>query len=593
MIKNGAILFLCALFLGDCLAKQPQQVKSNHVNPYERITQQEKLQALTNYFVNKRLEPRKPNFPKKPKEPVIPKAEEVVKGKYEKLADFEARVEVERKKRAALIALLEKEYAQKVKHYNAEVQRLTDSYNNELTKREKERENITLQAMQKAYVRVYGVPYIEKNLKYDPETERFFAQVKSTKGGFSEKVAINVPINEAEAFEKGIADVKTEVVFSFENDTLMLKKIEIKKESKSYIAMLSDVNFKPESFRVAVGGQEQLQLAKTPLLSASLNVSEADYALGSINYSKDPEIAQLQKKKYELEKAQRDQKNSAKREAELLRQKEALEAQIAQLEQKTGGVDDIAQYLQKAPVAKADPTKWLFIVAIENYEFTDPVVYSANSAKRFKEVAQKRLGVLEKNTRFLLNEGATAAKVRHHLQEMLSRVKAGDTVYVYYSGHGVPVAKQENAPYMLAQDMSPEYVAEDERFKLQNIYKSLSNSKASKVVAFIDSCFSGGADNTALFKGVAATRLKPKAVMFDKEKMVVLTAGSGLEYSNKYDDKSNRLFSYYLMRGLINNNTNMQRLYDYVKSNVQEKSYEMGASYEQVPVFEGNIGLGL
>lgn len=71
------------------------------------------------------------------------------------------------------------------------------------------------------------------------------------------------------------------------------------------------------------------------------------------------------------------------------------------------------------------------------------------------------------------------------------------------------------------------------------------------------------------------------------------TAGSGLEYSNKYDDKSNRLFSYYLMRGLINNNSDMQRLYDFVKSNVQERSYEMGASYEQVPVYDGNIRLGL
>jgi len=47
------------------------------------------------------------------------------------------------------------------------------------------------------------------------------------------------------------------------------------------------------------------------------------------------------------------------------------------------------------------------------------------------------------------------------------------------------------------------------------------------------------------------------------------------------------------MRGLINNNNDMQRLYDYVKSNVQEQSYKMGTSYEQVPVYKGNLGLGL
>ena len=175
---------------------------------------------------------------------------------------------------------------------------------------------------------------------------------------------------------------------------------------------------------------------------------------------------------------------------------------------------------------------------------------------------------------------------------MLRRVKDGDTIYFYYSGHGIPVPTQDNAPYMLAQDMNPSYLT-DERFKLQNIYKQLSNSKATKIVAFIDSCFSGGTDNQALIKGVAATRIKPKSVTFDTNKMLVISAGSGTQYSNKYDEKGNRLFSYYVMRGLIENNSNTQRLYDYVKSNVQEKSYEMGASYEQVPVYTGNIGLEL
>jgi len=145
---------------------------------------------------------------------------------------------------------------------------------------------------------------------------------------------------------------------------------------------------------------------------------------------------------------------------------------------------------------------------------------------------------------------------------------------------------------MLAQDMNPAYM-EDKRFKLENIYKALYKSDASKIIAFIDSCFSGGTDNQALIKGVAATRIKPKKVSIDQEKMLIMSAGSGTQYSNKYAKKRNRLFSYYVMRGLIKNNSNMQKLYDYVKSNVQEKSYKMGSSYEQVPVYRGNIGLDL
>lgn len=254
--------------------------------------------------------------------------------------------------------------------------------------------------------------------------------------------------------------------------------------------------------------------------------------------------------------------------------------------------NDIPELLNKSEAHKTDNKKWLFIIGIENYEYTDPVKYSTNSAKDFKDVMKKRLGIPENNVRTLIDKGATSSQIDYRLKDMLRRVKQGDTIYFYYSGHGIPVPSQNNEPYMLAQDMNPAYL-NDERFKLQTIYKELSDSKASKVIAFIDSCFSGGTDNQALIKGVAATRVKPKSVTFDNNKMLVISAGSGTQYSNKYDEKTNRLFSYYLMKGLLSNNTDTQRLYDYIKSNVQEKSYEMGASYEQVPVYTGNIGLEL
>jgi len=254
--------------------------------------------------------------------------------------------------------------------------------------------------------------------------------------------------------------------------------------------------------------------------------------------------------------------------------------------------NDIPKLLKQAKSHKIDKHKWLFIIGIENYEYTDSVKYSSNSAKEFKAVMKKRLGIPENNIRTLINKGATSSKIDYRLKDMLRRVKKGDTIYFYYSGHGIPVPSQNNAPYMLAQDMNPAYL-NDERFKLQTIYKELSKSKASKVIAFIDSCFSGGTDNQALIKGVAATRIKPKKTKFDNNKMVVISAGSGTQYSNKYDEKTNRLFSYYIMRGIIKNNTDTRRLYNYVKSNVQEKSYEMGSSYEQVPVYDGNIKLRL
>jgi len=416
-------------------------------NPYN-IKKTEQLRVLTNYIVKKAVEVHKPFFPYVP-EVKVPHAKELTKGKYEKKATFEARVEQERANRAKKIKSIEAQYAKDVKAYNDRVKTLTDNYNNEVANKQKNIKAITLSAMQKAYVEVYGTPYIENNLKYDAENERFYANITSTKGGFSEKVAINVPLSEAEDFEENVNSVKTSVVFDYENEKLVLKKIELSQAKKTFVAMLSDVNFKSENISVAINGGS-LNLPAVPLLSSSLAVNATAYNIGAINYSTDPEIAKLQKQKFELENRNREKTNSVKKEAELKKQKEALEAQIALLEQKSGGVNDISKLLASAKKSEADKSKWLFIIAIENYEYTDPVPYSTNSAKEFKAVMQKRLGIMEKNTKTLINKDATSGKISYNLHDMLAHVKEGDTIYFYYSGHGIPVPAKENAPYLLA-----------------------------------------------------------------------------------------------------------------------------------------------
>jgi len=557
-----------------------------------KLTNIEKVTALTNSFVEKELIIKKPIFPFVPFKPKLPKSGKVLKkGKYEKTITFEKRVADAKTKRSLEIKTIEDGYAQKVKNYNQKVKQLTDDYNNAVANKRNNIKTITLNAMKKAYSIIYKNPYLVNNLKYDADSETFYGTIKSRIGGFKEKISFHVPIHKAEAFEKNIKYIKPKLEFNYKNSQLQLKKVSLNLFDASYVAILNSENFKAKNITVAINNGS-LNLPASPLISRSLDIDSSAYNIGEINYSKDPEIAKLQKRKWKLEQNARTKKQSLARKKQLETQKSALEAQIALLEDTKGGIDDIAHYLAKVKKDKIDPKKWLFIIGIENYEYTDPVAYSSHSAKEFKKVMQKRLGISSKHTRILINRDATGSKIDYQLKDMLRRVKKGDSVYFYYSGHGIPLPSQNNTPFMLAQDMNPSDLS-DKRFKLQNIYKALSNSKAKKVIAFVDSCFSGGTDNQALIKGVASSRLVPKRVKFNTKKMLVISAGRDTQYSNKFDEKSNRLFSYYLMRGLIKNNSNIDRLYNYVKSNVQEKSFEMGASYEQVPIYDGNIGLGL
>jgi len=172
-------------------------------------------------------------------------------------------------------------------------------------------------------------------------------------------------------------------------------------------------------------------------------------------------------------------------------------------------------------------------------------------------------------------------------------VEKGDTIYFYYSGHGVPDQKTKEA-YILAKDVVANLVNEDSRFRLSYFYKKLAYSNASKVVAFIDACFSGKTDNKSIFKGVAPGLLRTKKVKVDKKKMIVMTAGKNNQFSNSFDKKKHRMFSYYLIKSLLSNKRlNPKSIFSDVYSKVKKSSWkEKGDTYLQEPQIYGNRKLG-
>jgi uncharacterized caspase-like protein len=200
--------------------------------------------------------------------------------------------------------------------------------------------------------------------------------------------------------------------------------------------------------------------------------------------------------------------------------------------------------------------------------------------------------VPERHVYELIDRDATSGAIKDKLRLMLDNVDEGDTVYFYYSGHGIP-AIPDNDPYILPQDKIPDYITDDEFFKLDNLYKTLSASKAGKIVVMVDSCFSGATDGVSVIKGVAASRLAPKKVSIDPERMVVITAGRDKEYSNMYQEKGHRLFSYYLMKSMIEGNKDVGTLYQDVYDKVKSASFEMGDLKRQHPTITGNQTISL
>lgn len=254
--------------------------------------------------------------------------------------------------------------------------------------------------------------------------------------------------------------------------------------------------------------------------------------------------------------------------------------------------DDLAPLVSSAKQNTISSKNWIFAIAVENYDEADKVVFAKKSAEMFVAIAQKRFGVDARHTYANIDEKATATALTDKLDKFVRNVNDGDTIYFYYSGHGIP-SPDDGEAYFLPKDKMVDFALKEKELMASKIYEKLSSSKAGKVVAFVDACFSGRTDNVMTIKGVAPGLLKSKKIEFDKSKMVVMTAGSSKQFSNSYDEKEHRMFSYFLIKNLAENeNIDLDLLYKKTAVQVKEASYKKGDTYVQEPQIDGNVKLG-
>ncbi len=253
--------------------------------------------------------------------------------------------------------------------------------------------------------------------------------------------------------------------------------------------------------------------------------------------------------------------------------------------------DDLLPKLQNLAKADKNPKVWVFAIGIEKYLQADDIIYAKRSAELFTETIVKQQGVTEGRTILLTDDKATRGLITDKMKFLKQEVEEGDIIYFYYNGHGVPLGENKDEPYILPSDSIPDYVEDYPEFKLAHFYKALTDTKASKVIAFVDSCFTGKTDGKLVFKGKAPLMKTPKKVNFDQEKMVILTAGTENQFSSAYWEKGHRLFTYFVIQELLQPEPqDVDHLYKRVYAQVSGLTKDKGAS-RQNPVLMGNPSL--
>ncbi|HNQ67248.1 MAG TPA: WG repeat-containing protein [Bacteroidales bacterium] len=235
---------------------------------------------------------------------------------------------------------------------------------------------------------------------------------------------------------------------------------------------------------------------------------------------------------------------------------------------------------------KAENT-FAVVIGNEKYKNEQQVIYAENDALVFKEYLVKTLGMPENHIHLLLN--ATLGEILGEIEWLKKTAKAfeGEAKLVfYYAGHGMPEA-ETNEAYILPVDGSSSNSRTG--IKLSLLYNELAEYPTLSTVIILDACFSGASRDGMLASG-RGTRIVPKDNMVTGN-MIVLSAASGSQIANPYEEKSHGLFTYYLLSQLRKTKGDLSYgdLIDYLKTNVKRTAIEKNKEQEPVVIYSNDI----
>ncbi|MEW6543658.1 MAG: caspase family protein [Nitrospirota bacterium] len=250
-----------------------------------------------------------------------------------------------------------------------------------------------------------------------------------------------------------------------------------------------------------------------------------------------------------------------------------------------------------AAMTRASKNRHAVVIGIEQYRQKLPQAdYAANDARVMAEYLTKVLGYPEENIAVLLNDKAARTDLEKYFEGWLpNRVEKGDSVFVYFSGHGAPNPKTGKA-FLVPYDGDPSFV-DQTGYPLDRLYDRLAKLPAKEIVVVLDSCFSGAGGRSVIAKGMRPMVLSIENPVLAGGKTAVIAASSGDQVSSTYDQYKHGLLTYYLLRGLRGEadrdqtgTVDLAELFEYLKPQV-ERTARREFNNEQTPQLLGSPDL--
>ena len=236
--------------------------------------------------------------------------------------------------------------------------------------------------------------------------------------------------------------------------------------------------------------------------------------------------------------------------------------------------------------------KHALLVGINDYATVRDLRGALNDVLLIRELLIKDLGFAEEKIRILTNEEATKANLLSALDSLALETQAGDSILIYYSGHGFMMVDENGdeafreagdrydevvVPYDAvpwprerATDPNPTMLSDDE------VAHALSGMAGKRIVIVFDSCHSGSAtrgvgdsDGRSLYPGLVPSDIpRTRSLIRSQEAMdlggptVFMSAASPLQSASdlgEFDGERHGAFTASLLRSIRDSGPGWQR----------------------------------
>jgi len=234
--------------------------------------------------------------------------------------------------------------------------------------------------------------------------------------------------------------------------------------------------------------------------------------------------------------------------------------------------------IDEIPPTNVKPNKnaYAIVIGIENYRQKLPRVdFATQDARLVADYVMKTMGYPEENVITLLNDHASNVDLAKYFEKWLvNNVEKDDTVFVYYSGHGAPNTRTGDA-YLVPYDGDPSFI-DQTGYSLKRMYGALGKLPAKEIIVALDSCFSGAGGRSVLAEGARPLVMNLQSSVALPKNITVIAAAAGDQISSTYKDKGHGLFTYFLLKGIRNEDIvnpdgslDISNLFSYIKPRVE------------------------